>query len=262
MGLPPAGDRGPGPRGRDRRGAVDAPGIGGDRWRHRLREPERRHHRRNGAGSEYVNLTIGTTEPAAPVDTTRAYRISSAGGRVLAQVSGGSATTSLAAATGSGLESWTFTPNGDGSYRIANSGSGGLLGVGTTSTATRAWGTKPTVTAAPTDGPTVGQQWFVIRGASPTDGTATGTYKIVNRYSGLVIGLSADTGRLAETTPTRSWTNTTGNAVGGTRTAGEQALTLTPTAQVPETVTVTPPGNRTTTLNNPVSPPVPPCGTM
>ncbi|MFC9344280.1 RICIN domain-containing protein [Streptomyces sp. NPDC057020] len=207
----------------------------------------------NGTGSEYVNLTIGTTEPAAPVDTTKAYRVSSSGGRVLAQVSGGPATTSLAAATGSALESWTFTPNGDGSYRIANSGSGGLLGVSTASTATRAWGTKPTVTAAPADGPTVGQQWFVIRGTSPTDGTATGTYKIVNRYSGLVIGLSADTGRLAETTPTRSWSNTTGNAVGGTRTAGEQALTLTPTAQVPETVTVTHPGNKATTLNKAVS---------
>ncbi|WP_328942101.1 RICIN domain-containing protein [Streptomyces sp. NBC_00250] len=207
----------------------------------------------NGASSEYVNLTIGTTQPATPVDTSQAYRIAGAGGRVLAQVSGSSATTSLAAATGSGLESWIFTSNGDGSYRIANSASGRLLGVGSTSTATRAWGTKPTVTDAAPSGPTVGQQWFVLRGTSPTDGSATGTYKIVNRYSGLVIGLSADSGRLAETTPTRSWNNTTGNAVGGTRTAGEQVLTLTPTAQVPETVTVGNPGNRTATLNKAVS---------
>ena len=188
-----------------------------------------------GTSSEYVNLTINTTQPAAPVDTTKAYRIS-AGGRVLAQVSGSSATTSLAAATGSGLESWIFTSNGDGSYRIANSDTGGLLGVGATATSTRAWGTKPTVTTAGTGGPTVGQQWFVIGGTSPTGGTPTGTFKIVNRYSGLVIGLSADSGRLAETTPTRSWTNTTGNAVGGTRTAGEQTLTLTPTGQAPATL--------------------------
>ncbi|MFE2163498.1 RICIN domain-containing protein [Streptomyces sp. NPDC059447] len=206
-----------------------------------------------GASSEYVNLAIDTTEPAAPVDTSKAYRISSAGGRVLAQVPGSSATTSNAAATGSGLESWTFASNGDGSYRLANSGTGQLLGVGTTSTATRAWGTKPTVTAAGTGGPTVGQQWFVIRGTSPADGTSTGSYKIVNRYSGLVIGLSEDSTRLAETTPTRSWTNTTGNAVGGTRTAAEQTLTLTPVAQAPETVTVTNPGNQAGTTNKAVS---------
>ncbi|KOG08354.1 MULTISPECIES: RICIN domain-containing protein [Streptomyces] len=186
----------------------------------------------NGSSSEYVNLTINTTEPAAPVDTSKAYRIA-AGGRVLAQVSGSSATTSLAAPTGSGHESWIFIANGDGSHRIANSATGQLLGVSTASTATRAWGTKPTVTPAGAGGATVGQQWFVIRGTSATGGTPTGTYKIVNRYSGLVIGLSSDSGRLAETTPTRSWTNTTGDAVGGTRTAGEQTLTLTPIAQAP-----------------------------
>ncbi|MFB6837644.1 RICIN domain-containing protein [Streptomyces sp. NPDC056361] len=207
----------------------------------------------NGASGEYVNLTINTTEPAAPVDTSKSYRIAGGGGRILAQVSGSSATTSLASSSGSALESWTFTSNGDGSYRIANTSTGQLLGVSTGSTATRAWGTKPTVTAAQTGSAAVGQQWFVIRGTSPTDGTATGTYKIVNRYSGLVIGLSSDTNRLAETTPTRSWTNTTGNTVGGTRTAGEQTLTLTPTAQAPETVTVGNPGNQNTPLNTAVS---------
>ncbi|MCY0931781.1 RICIN domain-containing protein [Streptomyces sp. H27-H1] len=200
-----------------------------------------------GSSSEYVNLTINTTQPAAPVDTSKAYRIANAGGRVLAQVSGGAATTSLTAATGSELESWLFTSNGDGSHRIANSATGGLLGVGATATSTRAWGTKPTVTAAGTGGPTVGQQWFVIRGTSPGDGTPTGAYKIVNRYSGLVIGLSAESTRLTETTPTRSWTNATGNAVGGTRTGGEQTLTLTPSGQAPETVTVTNPGRQNST---------------
>ncbi|MER6098865.1 RICIN domain-containing protein [Streptomyces sp. NPDC001728] len=206
-----------------------------------------------GASSEYVNLTIDTTGPAAPVDTSKAYRIANSGGRVLTQVADTTATTSLAAATGSGAESWTFASNGDGSYRIANSATGGLLGVGTTSTSTRAWGTRPTVTPAGTGGPTVGQQWFVLRATSPADGSATGAYKIVNRYSGLVIGLSADSDRPAETTPTRSWTNTTGNAVGGTRTAGEQTLTLTPTAQAPETVTVLGPGPQSTAPNKPVS---------
>ncbi|MFI1809113.1 RICIN domain-containing protein [Streptomyces sp. NPDC020422] len=179
-----------------------------------------------GASSEYVNLSVGTSAPAAPVDTTKAYRITSAGGRVLAQVSGGQATTSLAAATGSALESWTFSAKGDGSYRIANAATGGLLGVASTNAGTRAWGTKPTVTAA---GGGIGQEWFVIRGASAADNAPTGGYKLVNRYSGLVIGLSGDSARLAETTPARSWTDTTGNPVGGARTAGEQTLTLTAT---------------------------------
>ncbi|MER7536675.1 RICIN domain-containing protein [Streptomyces sp. NPDC097704] len=177
-----------------------------------------------GASSEYVNLSVGTNEPAAPVDSGGTYRISSAGGRVLAQVPGSPATTSVPAATGSGLDAWTFTAKGDGSYRIANASTGNLLGVDGSSTATRAWGTRPTATPA-TTGP--GQEWFVIRGASAADNGPTGTYKLVNRYSGLVVGLSGDTGRLSETTPARSWSDTTGNAVGGGRTPGEQSLTLT-----------------------------------
>ncbi|GAA2771917.1 RICIN domain-containing protein [Streptomyces showdoensis] len=186
-----------------------------------------------GSSSEYVNLSIGTSAPAAPVDTTRTYRIGSAAGRVLAQVSGGSATTSEAAATGSALESWSFTAKGDGSYRIANASTGQLLGVAATGPTTRAWGTKPTVTPAGTGGSTVGQEWFVIRGASAADNAPTGTYKLVNRYSGLVLGLSAAADRPAETTPVRAWTDTTGSTVGGGRTAGEQTLTLTPTGEAP-----------------------------
>jgi hypothetical protein len=181
----------------------------------------------NNASSEYVNVTIGSSAPAAaPFDPARTYRISSGAGRVLAQVSGSSATTSLAAATGSTLEAWSFAADGDGSYRVANASTGQLLGVAATSAATRAWGTAPTATAASAGGPTVGQQWFVIPGRTAT-GAANGTYRLINRYSGLVIGLSATAGRLAETTPTRSWTNTTGNPVGGTRTAADQTLTMT-----------------------------------
>ncbi|GHE57098.1 hypothetical protein GCM10014715_07710 [Streptomyces spiralis] len=183
-----------------------------------------------GSASEYVDVTIGTSAPATPVDPRRTYRITSGGGRVLAQVPGGSATTSTARATGSALQSWIFTGNGDGSYRIANAATGGLLGVGSSATAQRAWGTGPTVTAAHTGGPSVGQQWWVIPGTT-ADGTPTGTYRLVNRYSGLVIGLSADARRLAETTPARYWSDTSGNRVGGARTAAEQTLTLTPTGR-------------------------------
>ncbi|MYU37381.1 hypothetical protein GTW52_30460 [Streptomyces sp. SID8358] len=206
-----------------------------------------------GSSGEYTNLTVNTSEAAAPLDTTKAYRISSAGGRVLAQVSGGSATTSLASATGSGRESWVFTPNGDGSHRITNAETGQLLGVPSTSTTARAWGTEPTVTAVGSGGPGVGQQWFVIPGVSASDGGATGSYKIVNRYSGLVIGMSGTPGRLAETTPTRSWTDTTGNSVGGSRTAGEQLLTLTPTGPAPKQVTVVQPGDQAATVGKAVS---------
>ncbi|MEJ2855103.1 MULTISPECIES: RICIN domain-containing protein [unclassified Saccharothrix] len=172
----------------------------------------------NSSG-EYANTTITSSagEPAL-FDPARTYTIGTGTSRVLSQVSGSSATTS-AAPTGSALEAWRFTANGDGSYRIANASTGQLLGVGTSSASTRAWGTKPTATAG---GPTVGQQWWVVRT------TGQSTYRLVNRYSGLVLALSSDTARPAETTPARFWTNTTGNAVGGARTAAEQTLTITP----------------------------------
>ncbi|MFF8836946.1 RICIN domain-containing protein [Streptomyces sp. NPDC015130] len=186
-----------------------------------------------GASGEYVNLSVDSSAPAAPVDTSKAYRIAAAGGRVLAQAAGGPATTSVPAATGAALESWIFTANGDGSHRIANAATGHLLGVDSATTGSRAWGTRPTVTPAPAGGPTVGQQWFVIPGTSAADGSSDGTYRLVNRYSGLVIGLSGTANRLVETTPTRSWTDTTGSAVGGARKAGEQTLTLTAVGQAP-----------------------------
>ncbi|MEV6210226.1 RICIN domain-containing protein [Kitasatospora sp. NPDC051914] len=205
-----------------------------------------------GASGEYVDVTIGSSAPAAPpVDLTKAHRIANGNGRVLAQVAGGSATTSLAAAGGSALESWVFAANGDGSYRIANSSTGHLLGVAP-ATAGRAWGALPTATAAPAGGPTVGQQWFVVPGADAS-GAATGGFKLVNRYSGLVLGLSSTAGRLAETTPARSWTDATGTAVGGGRSAAEQTLTLTATGSAPETVTVTNPGDQSTKVGTAVS---------
>ncbi len=181
----------------------------------------------DNADGQYADVTIGSSSPAAsPVDPSRTYRIASGSARVLAQSAGGSATTSLHAATGSALQAWAFTANGDGSYRITNAATGQALGVGSTSTATRAWGTKPTVTALGAGGPTVGQQWFLVPDTSAR-GARSGGYRLVNRYSGLVLGMSAHSGRLTETTPARHWTDRTGSAVGGTRTAAEQTLTLT-----------------------------------
>jgi len=206
-----------------------------------------------GASGEYVDVTVGSSAPAAaPVDLSKSYVIANGSGRVLAQVSGSTATTSAAAATGSALESWLFAANGDGSYRISNAATGQALGVDSGSTANRAWGAKPTATTVGSGGTTVGQQWFLLPNVTAS-GAKTGGFRIVNRYSGLVLGLSAETGRLAETTPTRAWTNTTGNAVGGTRTAAEQTLTLTAAGSAPETVSVANPGNQTGTVGTAVS---------
>ncbi|MDH6134174.1 hypothetical protein P3T37_003576 [Kitasatospora sp. MAA4] len=187
----------------------------------------------NGSNGEYTDITIDSPSPAAPVDTGKTYQIANADGRVLAQATGGSATTSLAAPTGSALEGWNFTANGDGSYQVVNSGTGKLLGVDSAHTAGRAWGAEPTVTAAGSGGPSVGQQWFLLPGSSTAGSSTAGGFHLVNRYSGLVLGLSSDSSRLAETTPTRSWTDTTGSAVGGGRTAAEQTLTLTQTSVTP-----------------------------
>ncbi|CAM5639834.1 hypothetical protein GCM10010220_66590 [Streptomyces parvulus] len=185
----------------------------------------------DGKSGEYVNLTLDTSDPAAPVDEHKAYRITGADGRALAQASAhGSATTSVRGGKPSGLAEWVFTAGGDGSYRIANAATGRLLGVDSTTTAGRAWGTKPTVARPGSGGPSVGRQWFVVPGTS-ADGSANGTYRLVNRYSGLVIGLSGDPARRAETTPVRSWTDRTGDRVGDRRSPGEQTLTLTPTGR-------------------------------
>ncbi|MFC0051781.1 RICIN domain-containing protein [Streptomyces actinomycinicus] len=176
------------------------------------------------ASGEYVDLTVDSDAPAAPpMDTGRRYRIAAGTGRILAQAAAGSGTTSRARPTGAARESWYFRPTGDGAFTVTNAATGRLLGVDSTKTAARAWGARPTVTPARPGGPSVGQQWFVIPGS-----TATGGYRLVNRYSGLVLGLSSTAGRLAETTPLRTWTHTGGGSVGGGRTAAEQTLSLVP----------------------------------
>ncbi|MCZ0985039.1 RICIN domain-containing protein [Streptomyces diastatochromogenes] len=123
------------------------------------------------------------------------------------------------------MESWTFTATGDGAFTLANAASGRLLGVARRHRRP-CLGARPTVTAAPAGGPAVGQQWFLIHGSS-----GDGGYRLVNRYSGLVLALSGTSGRRAETTPARNWTDTSGSSVGGGRTPAEQTLSLTPTGQ-------------------------------
>ncbi|MEW1690512.1 RICIN domain-containing protein [Streptomyces sp. NPDC091265] len=205
---------------------------------------------------EYSNVTISSSRPAgSPVDPAKTYRISSGTGRVLAQVSGSSTTTSQTAGHRSELQDWSFVSNGDGSYQIINAATRQALGVGTSSTSTRAWGTKPTTTTIGKSGPTVGQEWFVIADTNARTGARTGSYRLVNRYSQLVLGMSSQPGQHAETTPTRSWTNHTGATAGGTGSAAAQTLTLTEAGPVPgpETVSVYTPGAQTATVGTAVS---------
>ncbi|GAA0589481.1 RICIN domain-containing protein [Streptomyces crystallinus] len=182
---------------------------------------------------EYADVTVSSSAPAAPpVDPAKTYRIGSGSGRVLVQAPGGSSVTSAGSATGSALEAWTFTGNGDGSYRIANAATGSLLGVDSAGKSGRAWAAKPSATAPGSGGPTVGQQWFLVPEVS-SGGARSGAYRLVNRYSGLVLGMSSQATRLAETTPVRTWTDPTGGGVGGSRTAAEQTLTLTAAGPAP-----------------------------
>lgn len=176
-----------------------------------------------GKSGEYVNVSLGGTV-ATPVDTTKTYRIGS-GGRMLVQSTSDTSVTSATA--DNGRSTWRFSPTGDGAFTVANDATGALLGVSSQSSAGRAWGAPLTAVAAAS--PSAGQQWWVVQNRSATTNAPDGTVRLVNRYSGLVISVSATTGRLAETTPVRSWT-AAGTAVGGTRSAAEQTLSLTPVA--------------------------------
>jgi hypothetical protein len=178
---------------------------------------------------EYANITIDSSSPAAPpVDTADAYRISSGDGRVLAQTHGGGAVTSEPAATRNALEDWVFTADGDGSFRITDAATGDALGVNSNAKSGRAWGATPTATPLASAGPSVGQQWWII----PDDGRP-GAFRLVNRYSGLVLALSANAHATAETTPVRSWTDPSTANVGAGRTPAEQTLCFTAVGPAP-----------------------------
>ncbi len=161
--------------------------------------------------SEYVNVTVDTATPAAPIaDTSKAYTIASGSNRTLAQ---------------SVDTQWVFTPTGDGAYSITNSVTGMALGVDSTTVAGRAWGAPVGLMARPSNGPTVGQQWFVEPDVStPSSGASTsaGTSHLVNRYSGQVLSLGASG---VSTSPYRNWANT--GTTGSTALPADQALTVT-----------------------------------
>jgi hypothetical protein len=170
----------------------------------------------NHSDGEYANVTIDTTAPAqAPVRAGQTYRIASGDGRVLATTGHGGATTSMPATANTDRTSWRFVATGDGAYQVLDTG-GRALGVDATGDTGRAWGATPTVTAIGAGGPTTGQQWFIV-----PNRTEPGSYRLINRYSGLVLGMSAT--HRADTTPVRAWTDPASH-----RTAADQTLRFLP----------------------------------
>jgi hypothetical protein len=90
---------------------------------------------------------------------------------------------------------WKFTPTGDGFFTITSAASGQALGVNAVP-ASRAWGARATL-QAPRRG-AVGQEWFVERvmraGSGGLASVPAGTFRLVNRYSGLALSLTGLSG--------------------------------------------------------------------
>ncbi|WP_412538798.1 RICIN domain-containing protein [Longispora sp. K20-0274] len=159
-----------------------------------------------------IDLASGSL-PTPPVVPGTAYQIAAGSGRYLAQ-SGGSVTTTATSGTSSS-QAWRFTATGDGFFTIANVASGQNLGVTDTANSGRAWGAGLTLGT----GSSVGMQWFV---QTVTDaGLPAGSYRLVNRYSGQALSLTAGG---AATAPQRDWTNP--GAAGDTRPVNAQTLTF------------------------------------
>jgi hypothetical protein len=176
----------------------------------------------SGSDADYANITADSTTPAAVVDTSGSYRIDTGNGLELSQVAG--RTTTISTTPGhAALGAWRFAATGDGSYTIANVATGALLGVDSSRTKNRAWGTPPTL--QPAGSRAVGNQWFVVPNTAPDSGAATGTFRLVNRYSGLVLALTGD-GAAARTVPARSWNAQAPNSLDAAPLTAQQTVSL------------------------------------
>ena len=168
------------------------------------------------AYAQLANVTIdagSSVSPASAVDTTKAYTIANADGRKLS-ASGNGKKVTTAGSVNRKNGAWTFTATGDGAYTIATQ-AGALLGVDASTPAGRAWGAGLTLTDKASAG--VGQQWFVVPNTDPSSGEATGSVRLVNRYSGLVLGIDASA---AATTPGRTWDKPASHGASSTGQAG------------------------------------------
>ena len=208
----------------------------------------------NGAGGQYIDVDLTSNRPAAaPVDLTRSYRITSGEGKVLTEARGGTVEAQRASRPGHGhghgrghtsaAQSWYFVSNNDGSYSILNTASHRALGVDSSSTAGRAWGARPTVSAEAPSGPTVGQEWWIVRETS-SDGHAHGGFRLVNRYSGLELSMPSHARASVVTAPTRSWTDRSHDTDAADRTAAQQTMSLSSTGRAPRVVSVSNPGDQ------------------
>ncbi|MGH3493090.1 MAG: RICIN domain-containing protein, partial [Sciscionella sp.] len=209
----------------------------------------------DGSSGEYVDLTITSKRSAPPpVDLRHTYSITSADGLVLAALQRSSKTTTLRGgffSRHSGnkkLASWYFEPNEDGSYLIVNFGTRQVLGVDSTTTG-RAWNAQTTLSTVASSGPAAGQQWFIVTDTN-RNGRPDGSFRLVNRYSGLVLSLSRSA---ATTTPPRSWVNRSHDAADGDRSPSGQTMRLHPSGRAPDTAAVGPIGTQSWTVDTAVS---------
>jgi len=144
---------------------------------------------------EYVDVTIDPSSssalPAGPVRDGGSYQIKATNGQYVAQRDAGLITTPTPS-TGA-AEQWIFEATGDGFFSVANAESGQLLGVDATSNSGRAWGAPVTLSAKGAE-LTAGQQWSVqtVVDAPETGGASvpTGSYRLINRYSGQALSLT------------------------------------------------------------------------
>jgi len=176
---------------------------------------------------EYVDVTITPTSPsqlpAQPVTGGRPYRITAADGRLLAQH--GATLGTAARAADSTSQEWDFTPTGDGFFTVTNAATGQALGVDSSSDAGRAWDsavTPGTLGSTPTDGQEWSVQQIVRAPAKGGPSVPTGGYRLVNRYSGLALSLTAQGSDSVETAPQRSWNNS--GSLADTRSTAAQTL--------------------------------------
>ncbi|NUR31907.1 MAG: hypothetical protein HOV83_39710 [Catenulispora sp.] len=184
---------------------------------------------------EYQNITIAPKSaadlPTPPVTAGLAYQIAAGDGLLLAQ--SGSGLTTVATNSTSASQHWNFVATGDGYFTIANAASGQVLGVGT-GTGGRAWGSGVSLGTVSGGGPAIGQQWALLpilkSPSSSGSSTATGAYRIVNRYSGLALSL---TSQAVATAPQRSWDNA--GSAGDTRPVSAQTITFTGATGTPKT---------------------------
>lgn len=149
---------------------------------------------------EYSTVTMNRTTaaaPSVPVVSGRSYAVRSEAGQVLG---------------GSGR--WTFTSDSNGFYTMTSAKSGLALGVDSSSATGRAWGAAVRL-SAPASGD-AGQEWAI-------QPSSAGGFRLVNRYSGLVLSL----GSAAVTGPARTWNAPAGSG-GFRQPVNAQLFTFTP----------------------------------